>query len=569
MGSKSGESRISRFLPIAGWLPKCDATTMRADVVAGIAIAGLLVPEGMAYAGIAGVAPEVGLYAAMAGMFAYALFGTSRQLAVTATSSSAAMAAAVVAPLAGGDSVRYAALVSAAAIAAGIIFILGSVFKLGSVAEFISKPVLKGFVFGLGLTIMVKQVSHFAGISAGHGAFFGQLWHVLQSIAEINLPTLTLGVIALFILFLLAAYVPRIPAALVVLVLGILAVKFFGLDGQGVAVVGDIQARLPSLRLPGIAADDIGDIFLGTVGIVVVLTAEALAAGRTFAAKHNYETDPNQELLAMGAANFASGLFGGMVVGGGMSGTAANDSGGARTQISTIIGSLFVAFTIAFLLPFIRLLPEAVLAAIVIHAVAHLVDVKGLSFYAKIKTGSVWVALIAIFGVLLLGILKGLVIAVGVTLIAVMTKLSTPQESVLGKIPGTDNFGDVRWYPEAETIEGLLIVRPNAILFFANANRVLNHIRTLMKGAVSPVRGVILDLEASPEVDITSVQMLEQLNSELKAAGTRLYLAKVPNRVLELFDRSGFLAKLQDDQICEHVRTAVKVAAVRISVSAA
>jgi high affinity sulfate transporter 1 len=558
MGGKSGYPRMAGFLPIAGWLPSCDGATLRADVVAGVAVAGLLVPEGMAYAGIAGVAPQVGLYAAMAGMFLYALFGTSRQLAVTATSSSAAMAAAVVAPLAGGDSGRYVALVSAAALAAGIIFLLGSIFKLGSVADFISKPVLKGFVFGLGLTIMVKQISHFAGISPGRGAFFEQLRHVLESISEVNVPTLILGAVALSLLFLFAAYAPRVPSPLVVLVLGVLSVKFFGLDARGVAVVGDIQARFPSLRLPDAGIDSLGDIFLGTVGIVIVLAAEALAAGRTFAIKHNYETNPNQEFLAMGAANLASGLLGGMIVGGGMSGTAANDAAGARTQVSTIVGSVLVALTIVFLLPFIRLLPEAVLAAIVIHAVAHLVDIKELRFYAKIKTGSVWVALVAIFGVLLLGILKGLMIAVGVTLIAIMKKLSTPQESVLGRLPGTDNFADVRWHPEAEEIKGLLIVRPNAILFFANASRVLNHVRILMKSAASPVRAVILDLEASPEVDITSVQMLDQMNNELKAAGATLYLAKVPNPVLGLFDRSGLRAKLQEEQICDHVRTAVK-----------
>jgi MFS superfamily sulfate permease-like transporter len=369
---------------------------------------------------------------------------------------------------------------------------------------------------------------------------------------------LILGAASLAILFMVAAYAPSVPSALIVLVLGVLSVKLFGLDNRGVEVVGDIKARLPSLTLPEISINDVGDIFLGTVGIVVVLTAEALAAGRTFAAKHNYETEPNQELAAMGAANLASGLFGGMIVGGGMSGTAANDSAGARTQLSTIVAAVFVALTIVFLLSYIRLLPEAVLAAIVIHAVAHLVDVKTLRFYAKIKTGSVWVELVAIFGVLLLGILKGLMIAVGFTLFAVMKKLSTPQESILGRLPGTEDFVDIHWHPEAEPIEGVLIIRPNAMLFFANSNRVLNQVRALMKRAVAPVRAVILDLEASPEVDITSVQMLDQMNSELKVAGTTLYLTKVPNRVLELFDRSGFRAKLKDEQIYEHVRTAVK-----------
>jgi high affinity sulfate transporter 1 len=546
-----------RYLPIAAWLPKCTSTSIQADILAGISIAGLLVPEGMAYAGIAGAAPQIGLYAAMAGMIAYALFGSSRQLAVTSTSSSAAMTAAVVAPLAGSDPVQYAALISAAAISAGLTFLVGGLFKLGSVAEFISKPVLKGFVFGLGLTIMVKQMSHFTGISKGKGAFFEQLWHVLQSISEINLATIAVGIASLAVLFLLGKFAPRTPSALVVLVLGILAARYFSLEEHGVEVVGEIQARLPSLKIPRVNPDSLGDIIIGTVGIVVVLTAEALAAGRTFAAKHSYETDANQELFAMGAANLASGLFGGMIVGGGMSGTAANDASGAQTQLSTIASSLFVAFTLAFLMPSIRLLPEAVLAAIVIHAVAHLVDFKLLRYYAQIKTGSVWAALTAIFGVLIFGILKGLVLAVGLTLIAVMKKLSTPQESVLGRLPDTNKYVDVQWNPEARPIQGLLIVRPNAMLFFANANRILNHVRTMLRTAESPTRAVILNLEASPEIDITSAEMLGQMNDELKSSGIVLYLAKVPKPVLDLLGRSGFLNKLKEEQICIDVKSAV------------
>jgi MFS superfamily sulfate permease-like transporter len=407
---------------------------------------------------------------------------------------------------------------------------------------------------------MVKQVSHFTGISKGKGAFFEQLWHVLKSISEINSATMMVGIAALAVLILLGKYAPRIPSALVVLVLGILAARYLGLEERGVEVVGEIEARLPSLKVPHVDPDFLGDVILGTVGIVVVLTAEALAAGRTFAAKHKYETDANQELFAMAAANVASGLFGGMIVGGGMSGTAANDASGAKTQLSTIASSLFVAFTLAFLMPSIRLLPEAVLAAIVIHAVAHLVDFKLLRYYAQIKTGSVWAALTAIFGVLIFGILKGLVLAVGLTLVAVMQKLSAPQESVLGRLPDTNKYVDIHWNPEAHPIPGLLIIRPNAMLFFANANRILNNVRALLKEAESPTRAVILNLEASPEIDITSAEMLGQMNDELKSSGVMLYLAKVPKPVLDLLERSGFLQKLNEEQICIDVKSAVKAA---------
>jgi SulP family sulfate permease len=534
-------SSMSRFVPMVSWLPTCSWKTSGGDVIAGIAVAGLLIPEGMAYAGIAGVPPQVGLYAAMLGMFVYAIFGTSRQLAVTSTSSSAAMLAALVAPLARADAGHYMMLVSAATIAAGVIFLLGGLFRLGAVSEFISKPVLKGFVFGLALTIMVKQAHKLMGIPGGKGNFFHQLWHVIASLGNMNLWTLGVGVAAVAIMFLLGTLVPRVPSALVVLILGILSTTWFGLEHHGVEVVGTIHAGMPTLTLPRIGEEDLGDVFMGAVGIVLVLVAEALAAGRTFAAKHNYSIVPNQELLAMGVANLTSGFFGGIIVGGGMSGTAANDSAGARTQLSTITASLSVGLTLAFLLPLFRNLPEAVLGAIVVHAVAHLADVGTLKYYAKLRTGSLWAALVALFGVLQMGILKGLILAVGLTLIALMHKLSSPQDSVLGRLPGSGNFVDVARYSEAEQVPGLLIFRPNGVLFFANANRVHTRLRELIRTSGSSLRAVIINLEASPEIDVTCLEMLERLRSELRESEVQLCFARVADPVRDLFKRSGFV----------------------------
>lgn len=550
----ASERTIIRYLPILGWLGD---SSPRADLVAGIALAGLLVPEGMAYAGIAGVPPQMGLYAAMAGMFVYALFGSSRQLAVSATSSSAAMLAALVAPMALGDSTRYALLASAAAVAVGVIFIAGALFKLGAVSEFISKPVLKGFVFGLGLTIMVKQGHKLTGISGGQGNFFGQLWHILSSLREMNLWTLVVGAVALAIMIVLGTVAPRVPSALVVLVLGILSVPWFGLQQRGVEVVGTIHAGWPSLSIPRIGEDELADLFVGAVGITLVLMAESLAAARTFAAKHQYEINPNRELYAMGAANLASGLAGGIIVGGGMSGTAANDANGARTQLSTITAALSVGLTLAFLLPLMRNLPEAVLGAIVVHAVAHLADVKTLKYYAKLRTGSIWIALAALFGVLQMGILKGLIFAVGLTLIALMHKLSANKDSVLGRIPGTGNFVDVERHPQALQIPGMLIIRPNGILFFANANRTRNRLRDLAGNAGAALKIVLLNLEASPEIDVTSLEMLEQVNKELQESGIELRFARMTDSVRDLFARSGFLERLGPERIFPGVDVAV------------
>jgi len=550
-------SKFSRFVPITNWLPDSTADSIRADVIAGIAVAGLLVPEGMAYAGIAGVPPQMGLYAALAGMATYAIFGTSRQLAVTATSSSAAMLAALVAPMAAGDPSKYAMLASTAAVMAGLIFLAGGILKLGSVSEFISKPVLKGFVFGLALTIMVKQVHKLTGISGGQGNFFHQTWHAITSLRELNLWTTLVGVTAIVFMFLVGKIAPRVPSALAVLVLGTIAVPLLGLHSHGVEVVGRIQAGMPSLAIPRINEDEVADLFVGAIGIVLVLVAESLAAGRTFASKNKYDIDPSQELNAIGAANIASGLIGGIIVGGGMSGTAANDTSGARTQLSTITASLSVAVTLAFLLPLIQNLPEAVLGAIVVHAVAHLADTKTLAYYAKLRTGSIWIALIALLGVLQMGILKGLMFAVGLTLIALMWRLSKPQDSVLGRIPGSRSFVDIHRHPEAEQIPGLLIFRPNGVLFFANANRVRNRLRELVNLDRTDVREILLNLEACPETDVTSLEMLEQLRQELTDRGIDLRFARVADSVRDLFSRSHFLDRLGNDRIFTGVNAAV------------
>jgi MFS superfamily sulfate permease-like transporter len=247
----------------------------------------------------------------------------------------------------------------------------------------------------------------------------------------------------------------------------------------------------------------------------------------------------------MGAANLASGLFGGMIVGGGMSGTAANDAGGARTQLSTITASLSVGLTLAFLLPLFHNLPEAVLGAIVVHAVAHLADVRTLKYYAKLRTGSLWVALVALFGVLQMGILKGLIFAVGLTLIALMHKLSSPQDSILGRLPGSDNFVDVARHSEAEQIPGLLVFHPNGVVFFANANRVHARLRELVGVAGTTLRAVIVNLEASPEIDVTSLEMLGLFKRELAHSGIDLYFARVTDPVRDIFERSGFLSEIE------------------------
>src|SRR5215471_3971831 len=567
MAQEREHGLLSRILPIAGWLPDLSGSTIRTDVLAGIALAGLLVPEGMAYAGIAGVPPQAGLYSLTVGLLIYALLGSSRHLAVSCTSGSAAMLAALVAPLAGGDLSRYALLASATAIVAGTLFLIAAVFRLGFVSEFISKPVLKGFVFGLGVTIMIKQAPELLGIEKGKGDTLAQAWHVIVSLPHTNPWAFAIGGGALALIFVLGAVTPRVPSALVVFVLGILAVEDFGLDSRGVEIAGKVPAGLPHVQLPLISRDDLFELFAGAVGIVLIVYAEGLAAARTFAAKYRYDISPNQELAAVGIANLASGLTQGIIVGGGMSGTAANSAGGARTQLSTITTALISGLTLLFLMPLFEKLPEAVLGAIVFHAVWHLADVKEMRRLASLKTGSIWAALTAMAGVLELGVLKGLILAMCLTLAALLKKVSAPQDSVLGKLPGTDTLVDAEQYPEAETIPGLLIFRPNGLLFFANANRVRNRVREAIQNAGRPIKRVVLTLEASPEIDATSLDMLEQLRSELVENGTELAFARVQDPVRDLFRRSGFLERLGESNVYWSLHAAADPNTVSPSVS--
>jgi high affinity sulfate transporter 1 len=557
MNSHDSPRGLRRLLPIADWLPRVSAGTIRADVVAGIALAGLLVPEGMAYAGIAGVPPQAGLYSAAAGLAVYALFGSSRHLAVSCTSGSAAMLAALVAPLAAGDPTKYMALASATAIAAGLLFLVAATFKLGFVSEFISKPVLKGFVFGLGLTIMVKQASKLLGIEKGHGDTLEQAWQALVALPHTNLWTLAVGAGALALIFLLGAFLPRIPSALVVFVLGILAVQQFGLEQHGVEVAGKVPAGLPELRFPLVSRDDAFDLLTGAVGIVLIIYAEALAAARTYAAKYKYEVNANQELAAIGLANLSSGLAQGIIVGGGMSGTAANAAGGARTQLSAIATALVSILTLLFLMPLFKSLPEAVLGAIVVHAVWHLADVKEMRRLASLKTGSIWAAMAALVGVLVFGVLKGLILAMCLTLAALLKKISAPQDSLLGRLPDSGKFEDMENHPEAQSVPEVLIFRPNGVLFFANANRLRNRLFAAISDAARPIRKVILSLEASPEIDVTSADMLEQLRNELHDNGMDLALARVSHPVHTLLQRSGFLERLGETNVFRSVGSAV------------
>lgn len=548
---------MSRFVPITEWLPSYKPANLRYDVIAGIALAGLLIPEAMGYAGIAGLPPQAGLYATAFGLLAYALFGSSRQLAVSPTSASSAILAATVAPLAASDPGKSMVLASAVTLVLGGLFLLAGILKLGSISDFISKPVLKGFVFGVALNIVIKQLPKLLGIEKGTGQAYMQLWHSIRHAVDANLWTVVTAVAALAILFLVGRYWPAIPGALLVLVGGILASRLLDLHSHGVEIVGAIPAGLPLPDFPTLSWEDWLQAAPAAVGLMLVLFAESIGAARTFALKNGYDIDANQELRALGVANAASAIFRGMQVGGGTSGTAANDSSGAKTQVSSIAASLLVMLTLLFLTGWFYHLPEAVLGAIVVHAVWHLLDLRELWRFRRIHRMDFRGAVVAIVGVVAFGILDGLVLAVILTLIALMRFLSMPQVVVLGRL-ATGEYVDIARHPEAERFPGILLLRIDRIWFFANADGIREHVNQLILEAPGPLKTIVVSFAPVPLIDVTAVDALAQLLGNARDHGHRIVLAAVRDPVRDTLTRASLLSTIGEENIFRNMENAVE-----------
>ena len=547
-----------KLVPITEWMPRYQGADLRPDVIAGIALAGLLIPESMGYAGIAGLPPQAGLYATVFGLLAYAVFGSSRQLVVSPTSASSAILAATLAPLAAADPQRFVTLASAVTLVLGALFLLAGILKLGFVSDFISKPVLKGFVFGVALSIVIKQLPKFLGIAPGKGHAYVQLWHTVQHAREANLWTLAAGLVALAVLFAIDRYIPKLPGALVVLVGGIAASRWLELHNHGVQIVGVIPAGLPMPGFPVLTWSDWLQAAPAAVGLALVLFAESIGAARTFASRNGYDIDADQELRALGLANAASAIFRGMQVGGGTSGTAANDSNGAKSQVASITASAAVALTLLFLTRWFYHLPETVLAAIVMHAVWHLLDFKTLQQFRRISRIEFRESLAAILGVVAFDILNGLVLAVILTLITLMRFLVMPQVVVLGRLRETGEYADVARHPEAEQLPGILILRVDRIWFFANANGIRDHAKQLIRDAPGSLHTVIVNLAPVSMIDVTAIDVLAQLHASSVKHGRRLVLAGVRDPVRDTLKRAGLLSVIGEENVFRSVAQAVE-----------
>ena len=553
---------LRRYVPILVWLPTYDRSFLRFDVVAGATIWGLLVPESIAYAGLAGLKPQAGLYTLLATLGAYAIFGTSRQVVAGATSAAAVLLASSVGPLAGASSSEYAADAAALVLFCGGLFLLAGLLRLGFIAQFLSRSITESFVFGLAIFVTVSQLPKLFGIEKGGGDTIRQFIHLLAHLGDTSGATLAIGAGALVLLFGIERFAPRLPGGLVALVLGIVISGALHLSQHGVAIVGHVPSGLPSPSVPSIEASHVASLMAAAGGLLLVVFSESLGAADNFATKYGYEIDPNQELIALGVANAGSGFLGGLAGGGSLSQSAVNDGAGARSEVSPLVAAVLIIVTVLVLTPLFKNLPEAVLAALIIHAVSHLYKVAALRRYYRERRVEFWLGLATIVGVVTLDVLPGLVIGVSAMLVLVVYHASRPHVIVLGRIPGPpDVYLNVERHRDARRIPGVLILRLTAPLFYANATPIRDDIKRLAGSGDPPPKAVVLDLGTNEDLDITSVEMLEQLVSALRSAGIDLALAEVHRNIIEMASRSDLMRDLGEDRIFLTLDAAVQALA--------
>lgn len=497
--------------------------------MAGLAVAGLLLPEAVAYSSIAGLPPGFGVIALLAGLACYGLLGRSRFAVVSATSSSAAVLAAATASLTPDDAGLRLALASGLVLLTGLFFLGAGFARMGALSAFVAKPVLRGFTFGLAVVIIVKQLPHLLGVTSPFDDILRFSLALYEQSSRWSPLSVALGLGALGLLTVLRPY-RSVPGALLAIVLGIAAQSCWGLDRFGVALVGNIDLQFRAPSLPGLSSSEwlrLGEL---AFAMLFVLYAESYSSIRSFALKHGDPVSANRDLLALGVANLASGLFGGMPVGAGYSATSANEAAGARSRLAAWFAVLVVLLAVLTLLPFVALTPLPVLAAIVIHAVGHSLKPGELRVYFDWRRDRL-VVLLAITGVLLLGILPGLLAAVGASLLMTLRELSRPKVAVLGRLGEGHDFVDILAHPEAKPVPGLLIMRPESPLFFANAEQILSMVQQRLQSSDAPEehppRFLILSLEESPDLDGSSIECLLGLARFAHAQGIGLLVARL------------------------------------------
>ena len=547
---------VNKYIPMSDWLFRYRKEWLRLDLLAGVTTAAVVIPKALAYATIAGLPLEIGLYTALIPMVIYAVLGTSRPLSCSTTSTIAILVAAELARLgAGGDPGRLVAATSTLALLVGAFLLLAGIFRMGFVANFISDPVLTGFKAGIALVIVVDQVPKLLGVHFDKGPFFQNILALFQNLPATNAPTLLLALVTLALVFGLEHFLPGAPAPLFAVALGIAASGILVLKQAGVELVGNIPSGLPVPMLPDLSL--VGTLWPSALGIALMAYIESIAAGRAFIRHGDSRPDSNRELIALGVANLAGSFFRILPAGGGTSQTAVNDKAGARTQLAEVVTAGIVLAALLFLSPLFSLMPQATLAAVVIATTVGLLSPKEFRAILQIRYAEFWWAVIAFAGVVVLGTLPGILVAVAISLMTLMYAANHPPIYPLGRKPGTDIFRPLSAeHPEDETFPGLLIVRTEGMMTFASAPRIGEGLRTLVDEAKPQV--LLLDFSAVPNIEYTALKLLSDFEEKRHEAGITLWLAALNPKVLEVVKRSLVFTTLGYERMFFNVEQAVE-----------
>ncbi len=563
-------SWLKRSIPILSWLPAYDRSWLSADAIAGLTVWGLIVPESMAYAGVAGLPPQFGLYTLVVSLLLYAVLGTSRHLIVQPTSATAALiassvtavmvAAGIVASGADIDPAMYQQYAVAFTLVVGAVFLVAGLARLGFITQFLSKPVLDGFVTGLAVFVMVGQLNKLFGVEKPAGNTVQKFFGILRELPEANWVTFALGAGALALLILIPRWNKKIPAGLIVLFGSIVLSAALNLSANyGVEVVGVLPKGLPSFGLPAVSWTALPLMIVPAIGVLLVAFSQTLGVEHQYADEHDYEIEPNQELNASAVINLASGLFGGQIAGGSMAPSAVNDGAGGRSQVVGLVAWVAVILTLLFLTPLFTNLPETILAALILHALWHIVASRKLQRARLVSRPEFALGLLTFAGVIFIGVLQGMLVGLVSALLLIVYRSSRPHLSRLGKAPDAAGaYSAVARHPESVPVPGVLILRLDAPIYYANALTVRDKVMDMIKESDQPVTAVLFDAAVQSGLDITSSNMLESLVKKLHNQGILTYFAEVQDAVLAFSAKTGLLDVIGADHLFSTVDAAVR-----------
>ena len=538
------------------WLRHYRRDDLRGDITAGVTTAVLLVPQGMAYAILAGLPPIVGLYASILPLIIYAFLGSSRQLAVGPVAMVSLLVAASVGPLANGDPTMAIALSALLALMVGLIQFGMGVARLGVLVNFLSHPVISGFTSAAALIIGLSQLKHLLGIQLNRTHRVDQIFYeAFTKIDEVQTAPLILGGSAILLLLALRRWAPKVPGAIIVVVVGILVAKFDLLPG--LSVVGEVPAGLPSPSLPMIEMESIGALFPMAITIAMVAFMESISVAKAFARRNGYKVSPNRELVALGLANVGGSFFSAYPVTGGFSRTAVNAQAGARTGLASILTGIFVLLTLQFLTGYFYFMPKAVLSAIIMVAVFGLVDIKEIKHLWKVKRSDLIFLGITFFATLSLGIEEGIIVGVLASVLWFFIMAIRPHFAVLGRLPGTTVFRNIENYTEAETLPGVLAVRMDAPFFFGNATFLQSTLERLEAEAKEPVRWILIDASSINSLDSSAEATLRGIVQDYQDRGIKVSFASVKCPVRRVMDRAGFTDLVGPERFYHHIQDAL------------